>query len=74
MMNIPEGVTSIGDKCFKACVQLSHVELPMTTQRIGTEAFSSETVWRVPLRVVEVPKNCVIGKDAFGKYCKVILK
>ena len=71
---IPEGVTSIGNECFNERTALTNISLPSTLINIGSHAFSSCSREKVPLKQVEVPKNCKIGEDAFEDYCKVIRK
>ena len=71
---IPEGITSIGDKCFNECRTLTNISLPSTLINIGNYSFSSWFRVKVPLKQVEVPKNCKIGEHAFEDDCKVIRK
>ena len=71
---IPEGITSIGDGCFNLCSTLTNISLPSTLINIGKYAFSSLSRVKVPLKQVEVPKNCKIGEHAFDYDCKVIRK
>ena len=73
---IPEGVTSIGNNCFYECSSLTNIELPSSLISIGDYAFGHEYDWesKVPLKQVEVPKNCKIGYKAFEDDCKVIRK
>ena len=40
-MNIPEGVTSIGEEAFKGCSSLTSVNIPEGVTSIGGEAFES---------------------------------
>ena len=82
---IPEGVTSIGKECFNGCSSLTNVQLPSSLLSIGDYAFysiepyilfekhSSKTK-KLPLKYVEVPKNCKIGKCSFENSCEVVLK
>ena len=71
---IPEGVTSIGNETFNNCKLLTNISLPSTLINIGDYAFSSWFGEKVPLKQVEVPKNCKIGEHAFEDDCKVIRK
>ena len=71
---IPEGITSIGDRCFNGCATLTNISLPSTLINIGNYSFSSLYGEKVPLKQVEVPKNCKIGEHSFEYYCKVIRK
>ena len=71
---IPEGVTSLGFGCFDGCKSLTSVQLPSSLTSIGESAFSSKYEAKVPMKQVEVPKNCKIGKHAFEDDCKVIRK
>ncbi|MDD7754208.1 MAG: leucine-rich repeat domain-containing protein, partial [Clostridiales bacterium] len=75
-ITIPEGVTSIGDYCFTYCESLTSIQLPSSLLSIGRYAFCHEYDWesKVPLKQVEVPKNCKIGNKAFEEDCKVIRK
>ena len=80
-------MTSIGDYTFNNCSLLTSVQMPSTLLKIGDCAFNSgteitdifgnddvSTVDEIPLKQVEVPKNCKIGGEAFDYGCKVILK
>ena len=71
---IPEGVTLIRNRIFNNCKLLTNISLPSTLITIGDYAFSSLSIEKVPLKQVEVPKNCKIGKHAFEDNCKVIRK
>ena len=73
---VPEGVTSIGNRCFNGCSSLTSIELPSSLISIGEYAFCHECVWesKVPLKQVVVPKNCKIGCYAFDDDCEVIRK
>ena len=86
-IRIPEGMTSIGEYCFYYYSSLTSIQLPSTLLKIGDCAFNSgteitdifgnddvSTVDEIPLKQVEVPKNCKIGGEAFDYGCKVILK
>ena len=73
-ITIPKGITSIGDGCFNLCSTLTNISLPSTLIHIGDYAFSSWLGEKVPLKQVEVPKNCKIGEHAFEDDCKVIRK
>ena len=69
-----EGVTSIGGFCFSDCSSLTNIQLPSSLISIGDGAFRSWHGDKVPLKQVEVPKNCKIGYKAFDDDCKVIRK
>ena len=73
---VPEGVTSIANRCFYECSSLTNIQLPSSLISIGKYAFCHECDWesKVPLKQVEVPKNCKIGYKAFDDDCKVIRK
>ena len=68
--------TTIQRYCFSYCTSLTNVELPFSLLSIGDCAFSSlyANQEKVPMKQVEVPKNCEIGEHAFEDDCKVILK
>ena len=42
-IDIPEGITGIGDNCFPACVYLKSVILPVSVTKVGSNAFSGRT-------------------------------
>ena len=69
-------MTSIGNYCFSGCRSLTNVQLPSSLLSIDEYAFCHEYDWesKVPLKQVEVPKNCKIGNKAFDDDCKVIRK
>ena len=71
---IPEGVTSIGYRCFYECKSLTNIQLPSSLRSIGDYAFRSYSGDRVPLKQVEVPQNCKIGNKAFNDDCIIIRK
>ena len=71
---VPEGITSIGIKCFYGCTALTSVQLPSSLRRICGKAFSSSWQHIVPLKQVVVPKTCVVEECAFEDYCEVIFK
>ena len=73
-ITIPEGVTSIGNNCFDGCRSLTSVQLPSSLISIGKYAFITQYGYKVPLKQVEVPKNCKIGKCSFENSCEVVLK
>ena len=81
---VPEGVISIGNSCFKGCSSLTSIQLLSTLMSIGDcaivynptsfESHLRGTQRKIPLKQVEVPKNCKIGLNAFEDDCKVIFK
>ena len=71
---IPEGVTLIRNETFNNCKLLTNISLPSTLINIGSFAFLSLSREKVPMKQVEVPKNCKIGYHAFEDNCKVIRK
>ncbi len=48
-INLPEGITEIGDNSFYSCKKLEFINLPQNLKKIGVDAFSSceelEWVW-----------------------------
>ncbi|GMH46637.1 hypothetical protein TrVE_jg3211 [Triparma verrucosa] len=40
VVDIPEGITSIGDRSFKWCSSLKEIKFPMSLTSIGTQSFS----------------------------------
>lgn len=61
-VNIPEGVTAIGDRAFLRCENLVSVTLPSTLESIGEQAFYNCG----KLRAINIPENVsVIGDEAF---------
>ena len=73
-ITIPEGVTSIGNYCFTYCSSLTSIQLPSSLLSIGNEAFRKYYGNKVPIKQIEVPKNCKIKKNSFEDYCEVIRK
>ena len=68
-ITIPEGVTRIGEYCFYECSSLTNIQLPTSLLYIGENAFKNTKLVKI-----EVPKNCVIRRQAFEDSCKVIRK
>ena len=61
-VNIPEGVTSIGDGAFWGCTDLTTVTIPKSVKTIGVHAFRSCKC----LTGVMLPENITsIGRGAF---------
>lgn len=58
-VNIPEGVTKIGDFAFRSCTKLTSVTLPSTLKTIGSSAFYSTkiTTLDVPNGVTTINSN-----------------
>lgn len=58
-VNIPEGVTKIGDFAFRSCTNLKSVTLPSTLKTIGSNAFYSTkiTTLDVPNGVTKINSN-----------------
>ena len=52
-VDIPSGVTSIGDSAFRGCYELSSVSLPAGVKSIGDYAFSSCSV----LETIDLPDS-----------------
>ena len=58
---IPEGVTTIGERCFSSFKKLTAVTLPSTLKKIGPYAFSGSG-----LKTVSFPEGLeIIGENAF---------
>ena len=66
-------MTSIGEYCFTGCGSLERVQLPSSLISIGWCAFCSFYEDKVPLKHVEIPKNCKIDYS-FEDKCLVIRK
>ena len=67
-INVPEGITSIGDYAFEACSGVTSLTLPASLETIGKSAFSGDA----QLREIDIPKNVSkIGDGAF-LYCMAV--
>lgn len=62
-IKIPSGVTSIGDRAFNYCDNLTSIETPSSVTSIGVNAFSVCT----SLTSIEIPSSVTsIGDGAFN--------
>lgn len=62
---IPEGVETVGTKCFYKCYYIEEIKIPSTVKRIEEKAFHRVS----KLNKLELPEGLeFIGKDAFA-YC-----
>jgi len=57
---VPEGVTKIGDECFKGCQNLTNITLPSTLKEIGEGAFANSNVNNViiPEGITKIEYGC----------------
>lgn len=64
-VDIPEGVTSIGDYAFYGCTHLTSVSLPSTLRHIGKGAFAGCTALLAldlsETAVTDIPDRCFAG-------------
>ena len=66
-INLPEGLESMGERCFYSCDRLRQINLPSTLREIGKEAFQD-----VPLTDVRLPQGLTfLGSNAF-KNTKIV--
>jgi len=64
-----EGLLEIGEKAFRYCKALKHINIPSTVTRIGSFAFSGGWGRRSALKRISIPSSVrVIGDNAFD-YC-----
>ena len=64
-IEIPIGVTSIGDRAFSGCSNLTSIEIPSSVKSIGDSAFYNCSA----LTSIEIPSSVTsIGDSAF-QYC-----
>ena len=62
-INIPEGVTSIGDGAFYGCSSLTTINIPEGVTSIGSGAFANCS----SLTTITIPENVTsIGNEAFS--------
>lgn len=62
-ITIPDGVTVIGDRAFRACLSVTSITIPGSVISIGNSAFS----YCFGLTRIAIPANvAVIGDDAFS--------
>ena len=59
--NIDDIVTSIGDKCFDACIDLTEINIPNSVIKIGNSCFRYCT----DLKEINIPKSVT----ELGNYC-----
>lgn len=59
-INIPNGVTSLGNYCFNRCYQLTRIKLPSTLKRIGNNCFNKTKLKEIviPEGVTELNDGC----------------
>lgn len=60
-LEIPEGITEIGDYAFRNCKNLISVKLPSSLKKSGMGLFIGCTM----LRSVEIPEGCALGGGEF---------
>ena len=61
LVEISEGITAIGDRCFESLPASAEVRLPSTLEKIGAKSFSSA------LAEIAIPGSVTsIASDAFG--------
>ena len=56
-ITIPEGVTTIGNRCFYECSSLKNIELPTTLISIGDNAFSTHSTFNIETKIVKMKVN-----------------
>lgn len=70
-VEIPEGVTRIGNSAFSGCGSFVgddlEVTIPDSVTQIAEYAFDTQN-----LREVSVPHDCVIAENAFPEGCRII--
>ena len=63
-VNIPEGVTSLGNNCFSQCSSLTSITLPDSVTSLGNDCFgwcTSLTSITLPDSVTSLGNNCFYG-------------
>ena len=64
--NIPEGVTSIGNECFKDCTSLTSVQFSSSVISIGDKAFFNTKILKVKI------SHCTkYEKSSFPSKCRI---
>ena len=56
-ITIPEGVTTIGNRCFYECSSLKNIELPTTLISISDNAFSTHSTFNIETKIVKMKVN-----------------
>ena len=64
------GLRLIGTSAFRNCIKLESIEIPSSVERIGSYAFDGCK----KLKTVYMSKKTTVGKNAFPKNTKVILR
>ena len=70
-LNIPVGVTAIGNYAFKCCYNLKHIELPEGVTTIGQGAFSScfgFEAFVIPSTVTKIDKFAFLYNDGMNTF------
>ena len=67
-INLPKGITSLGDRVFSYCKSLVNIELPEGITSLGYDVFDG----CINLKTIRISENSNFSKDKFPDKVKII--
>lgn len=72
-ITLPDGLTSLGEKCFENCKSLKSITLPKTLKEVGGHIFESIDKIIISCLAVEPPKNDNWGNRIAYENCRLFV-